>query len=256
MAAPLALQGGCFNWPQQLFAPDNCVRSADPLWNNPNITLPFAQGDHYVDFTLQDVYGKPHRLRDLLQTKNVLLQFGSYTCNVFQNNIYNTGRLMEMHDFHSIVVYTTEAHPIYYNSTINTREMNNSPYFGGEKEGRDSKFEQAYTYDERLEAARATLAILPKDTLVLVDTLDETNVEKNNQFWCTYGPAPNAGYLLRQWDGKVASAQGWISLDRMNQALTNLAKNDCPGWNLNACMAMCPVESTACRQNCNDKCEG
>jgi hypothetical protein len=55
----------------------------------------------------------------------------------------------DMHDFHSVVIYTTEAHPIYYNATSHTSEMNNSPYFGDEREGRDSKYEQAFNYEER-----------------------------------------------------------------------------------------------------------
>jgi hypothetical protein len=49
---------------------------------------------------------------------------------------------------------------------------------------------------------------------MLVDEIGATI----NPIWCTYGPAPNAGYLIDQ-DGTIAAAQTWFDAASMRTAI-------------------------------------
>ena len=64
-----ALISGCFDWPAQEFTPDNIADGRPTL----------TEGELAVDFTLEDVDGKPHTLSQLLATKPVLLVLGAFT---------------------------------------------------------------------------------------------------------------------------------------------------------------------------------
>lgn len=63
------LTPGCYDWPT------DDVRQPDMV----AYALPFAPGDAVIDFTLREVSGVKHSLRDLLATRPVLLVFGAYT---------------------------------------------------------------------------------------------------------------------------------------------------------------------------------
>ena len=53
--------------------------------------------------------------------------------------------------------------------------------------------------------------------LVLVDEID-------NPVWCTYGPAPNAGYLIGS-GGKIITKQGWFDPVKMADAIESYLIN-------------------------------
>ncbi len=55
--------------------------------------------------------------------------------------------------------------------------------------------------------------------LMLVDDMDP--LERNNPMWCTYGPAPNSGYLLSM-TGKVIVSQKWLDVSAMENAINEL----------------------------------
>jgi hypothetical protein len=60
----------CFNWPAEEFSPSNNVGG---------LSASVVEGQQAVDFTLMDVDGTSFTLSTLLETKPVLLVFGSYT---------------------------------------------------------------------------------------------------------------------------------------------------------------------------------
>lgn len=66
---PTELESNCYNWPSQEFSPTNKA----------NLNLTFSPGDTAVDFILQDTDGQAYNLYSLLETKPVLLVFGSFT---------------------------------------------------------------------------------------------------------------------------------------------------------------------------------
>lgn len=65
-----ALVSGCYNWPDQLFTPEN---------NTGSLEISVAAEEPAIDFTLKDLTGASHTLSTLLETKPVLMVFGSYT---------------------------------------------------------------------------------------------------------------------------------------------------------------------------------
>ncbi len=65
-----ALVSGCYNWPDQPFTPES---------NTGDLRIPVAAGEPAIDFTLKDLTGASHTLSTLLETKPVLMVFGSYT---------------------------------------------------------------------------------------------------------------------------------------------------------------------------------
>lgn len=64
-----ALKSNCLNLPAQAISPTNHAK----------VTTALTAGKAAVDFTLLDVEGKAYTLRDLLQTKPVLLVLGGFT---------------------------------------------------------------------------------------------------------------------------------------------------------------------------------
>jgi hypothetical protein len=60
----------CYNWPAEEFSPSNNVGG---------LSTGVSEGQQAIDFTLKDVDGTEHTLSTLLETKPVLLVFGSYT---------------------------------------------------------------------------------------------------------------------------------------------------------------------------------
>ncbi len=111
---------------------------------------------------------------------------------------------------HVVVVYIVEAHPA----------GDPSPYSGDEwTEGYSWDTEgnpvgQPGTYEERVALARQTAEDEDMTVLLLVDGMD-------NAVWCTYGPAPNAAYLIAQ-DGTILTRQTWYDPPAMADAVAGL----------------------------------
>ncbi len=196
---PTELEEGCFGFPDEDASTTNFASKV----------LGLDVGDTAVDFTLLDLDGTPHSLSELLETKPVMIQTGSYTCPVFQDNIRDTELLAAQfgEEVHFVVVYTPEAHPL----------GEPSPYFGTLREARYSIFGTERTYDERVEHA-ASLE-LNHDQLLLIDDLSPG--ELDNPFWCTYATAPNAAFLIER-DGTINTAHLWFDAPSMLDAIENL----------------------------------
>lgn len=98
---------------------------------------------------------------------------------------------------HFVHVFSIEAHPM---------APDISPFSGTVWEAEYSTVPQAVTYEARLDLAKRMTRFLAGDQLLLVDALDREGLV--NPVWCTYGPAPNAAYVIRQ-DGTIAFAAKW-----------------------------------------------
>lgn len=188
----------CFGWPAQEFTPSN--------FTPPRASM--SAGSTAIEFELRDLGGTTHTLTDLLATKPVFLQMGSYTCPVYQGKIAETNRLASMYgaDVHFVIIYTIEAHP----------KTDPSPYRGAIWENSTTEnYRQPMTYAERLIPAAALT--LGANQLLLIDELGA----QNNPVWCTYGPAPNAAFLIAM-DGEIVAAQTWFDSASMEDAITEL----------------------------------
>jgi hypothetical protein len=78
---------------------------------------------------------------------------------------------------------------------------------------------QARTYEERVERAATTRTLLEGSPIQLVDGLDMDGLI--NPVWCTYGPAPNATYLIGQ-DGIIRLAERWTDGAHVEAAIREL----------------------------------
>jgi len=113
---------------------------------------------------------------------------------------------------HFVHIYCIEPHP---------RAPDPSPYTGRPWESTFSTRPQTGTYNDRLELARETEALIDETQLMLVDDL--TPGERNNPVWCTYGSCPNCAYLFRR-DATVEAAQLWFDAEEMKAAIDGLLR--------------------------------
>ena len=65
----MELESNCFGWPDQDFSPTNYA----------NLTVALDEGMPAVEFALKDTSGEIYTLSSLLETKPVMLVFGSFT---------------------------------------------------------------------------------------------------------------------------------------------------------------------------------
>jgi hypothetical protein len=93
-----------------------------------------------------------------------------------------------------------------------------SPYSGEVWEGATSR-PQPRTYGERVGLAAEMALIIEGGQTVLVDDL--TPGPRTNPLWCTYGPAPNTGYLIDR-NGVLRAVQQWIDVPLMEAAIRQL----------------------------------
>lgn len=163
-------------------------------------TTGLQAGDTAFDFTVYDLNGNSLNLATALSNgRPVLLIAASYTCPVYRNmvpiinDVVNTyGGMLDVY-----IIYTIEAHP----------DIDTSIYFGAVHTGTPNiqagiLYRQPQTYGER--------------KLVVADMLDSMNTLAPvfidgpcNNWWSTYGPAPNNSYLI-DTNGIVFSKHGWF----------------------------------------------
>jgi hypothetical protein len=111
---------------------------------------------------------------------------------------------------HLVHIYVVEPHPL---------DPDPSPYRGEVWETTYSERSQPKSYDARVALAREIEALLEGNQLMLVDEL--TPESRNNPLWCSYGPAPNSGYLIDQ-TGKLREVHTWIHVLQMEWAIDAL----------------------------------
>lgn len=93
-----------------------------------------------------------------------------------------------------------------------------SPY-SGEAWGNEYSRPQPLTYQARVSIAGDVKALLVGNQTVLVDDL--TPRARNNPLWCSYGPNPNAAYLIDR-SGTLRVVQKWIDVSTMEAAIRQL----------------------------------
>lgn len=157
-------------------------------------------GDTAFDFTLYNLNGDSLNLETALSNgRPVLLIAASYTCPVYRgmvpviNDVVNTyAGLLDVY-----IIYTIEAHP----------DIDTSVYFGYVHTGTPNiqagiLYRQPTTYGER--------KVVVDDMLDSMTTLAPVFIDGPcNNWWSTYGPAPNNSYLI-DTNGIVFSKHGWF----------------------------------------------
>ncbi|MGD9857491.1 MAG: deiodinase-like protein [Planctomycetaceae bacterium] len=170
------------------FARDHTLLSRESLANRLRRFEDFhlrkpAPGDLAPPFELRDLDGAIVSLADLLKTKPVVIETGSYTCPVFRGRHASIEQLAaEFADkVHLVVLYGREAHPDY---------------------GRFAGISQPSRTEDRIKLAADAARELTIGVPVLVDDVDNKVLE-------AYGALPNCGLIVGQ-DGRVFYKLSWI----------------------------------------------
>jgi hypothetical protein len=204
-----ALVSGCYGLPEEEFSETNRVGEA---------FVSLKAGDLAVDFEARDLTGQAYRLSTLLAEKPVLLFLGNYTCPIYQGKIPAIETLAKTSSdgsktygdkLHFVHSYGVEAHP---------KSPDPNPNKGRVWEGPYSSLHQPHTYEERVANAKQ-LELDPESQLLLIDDLAPGAL--NNPVWCTYGPAPNAAFLIAQ-DGIIYAAHDWLDVPSMQGSIDAL----------------------------------
>ncbi|MCK6550797.1 hypothetical protein L6R52_33475, partial [Myxococcota bacterium] len=193
----IALARGCLGQPTQALTPLNQTPVRVGLW----------AGTKAIDFALADVRGERVVLTQLLKSAPVVLELGARTCGNFNWNSEGMDRLAKKFrgKAHFVTVYVIEPHPTFPDA---------SPFRGRPFKLHFSDASQPRSYAERRAHGAATQSKIAPERRVLVDDLD-------NPVWCTYGPAPNAAFIIRQ-DGVIEAAHPWLHVESLEGSLEAL----------------------------------
>jgi hypothetical protein len=199
---------------QQLVAQPNLLPSIGigplPADNEPVCYIPWYLGSFYTsglqagdtahDFTLYNLNGDSLNLATALGNgRPVLLIAASYTCPVYRGKVPVINDLVTMYAglLDVYIIYTIEAHP----------DIDTSVYFGHVQTGTTNiqagiLYRQPTNYGER----KSVLS----DMLDSMITLAPVYIDGPcNNWWNTYGPAPNNSYLI-DTNGIIYSKHGWF----------------------------------------------
>jgi hypothetical protein len=181
-----------------------------PADSDPVCTIPWylgsfnnsglQNGDTAYDFTLFDLNGDSLNLATALSYgRPVLLVAASYTCPVYRDMVPVINDIVTSYAglVDVYIIYTVEAHPA----------IDTSVYFGFVQTGAANiaagiLYEQPDTYGER--------KAIVDDMLDSMTTLAPVFIDGPcNNWWSTYGPAPNNSYLI-DTNGVVFSKHAWF----------------------------------------------
>lgn len=160
-------------------------------------------GDTIPGFRFYDRNGVSYDAQSLLQSgKPLLVIGGSYTCPVFRQKIARINQIATQFSgqLNILVVYVVEAHP---------KSPDVSPYSGNVWTTSDNQSEgvlylQPTTYGARKQTLSDMLAKAAY-TLSVPVVIDGPC----NQWWSTFGPAPNNAYLIKP-NGVIYKKHGWF----------------------------------------------
>lgn len=159
-------------------------------------------GDTIPEFILYSVNDEKVDIASVLSSgKPTLLIGGSYTCPVFRQKREKINQLAAMYGdrVNIFVVYTEEAHPKAPDFSPNsgnvwTLDVNIK---------KNILYAQPRTYGDRRKTAKEMLAVRELKVPLLLDG-------PCNQWWTTFGVAPNSAFLIAP-SGILVHKQGWLN---------------------------------------------
>jgi hypothetical protein len=180
----------------------------DTVQKNNYVNAGFMPGDTVPMFKLYDLSGDSMELEKVLDKERpVLLISGSYTCPVFRERIDMINIIAATYSnlISMWIIYQIEPHP----------DIDISPYSGTvwtntENYTENILYRQPLTYGARKAIVSDMINnYIPINMHIVIDG-------PCNDWWLTYGPAPNIAYLITP-DGVVFTKHGWF-----NQAPYNM----------------------------------
>ena len=173
----------------------------------------FQLGDPVADFMLYDTGNVAVQLSQLLSDgKPALIVSASASCPAYRNTaqyVLPDMYVMFGSSVHFVVVYQLEAHPVGpdfspFSDTVNTTAINIADSI---------LLPQHRTYGDRKNAA---IQLFNTQVFSCPTVIDGPG----NEFWNTYGPSPNNGYLIAP-NGTVYAKYGWMQHSKV-QAISDI----------------------------------
>jgi len=180
--------------------PANSATLCDQPWYLGSFyTSGLAVGSTVPDFKLYGLNGDSLVLSTALsEGKPVLLIAGSLTCPVFRNKVNTINQVISTYGtaIKVFVIYTLEAHP-----------TDTSVYFGyvnitTANQNAGILFPQPTTYGQRKQMVDTMSYYVSLNAPVFIDG-------PCDQWWNTFGPAPNNAYLINP-AGVIVKKHGWF----------------------------------------------
>lgn len=173
--------------------------------------LGYQKGSKIPDLTLFSPEGVKFSMSEVLaQNKPLLLISGSYTCDVSRGNLPDINALILKYKdrVNTYLVYTIDAHP---SDVASPYSETNKVSLARENVRQNIEAKQPGTYGARKMLAQKWKQQNYISAPIIIDN-------PTNDFWLTYGQAPNMAYLINP-DGTVYYKQAWFSYFDMDDAI-------------------------------------
>lgn len=173
-----------------------------------------AVGDTIPQFQFYTLSGTPYDAQSLLNTgKPLCIVAGSFTCPVWRGKITELNNLISTYgsQVNFLVVYVVEAHP----NSPDVSPYSCNVWVTSQNQTEGVLYLQPTTYGARKQVATDMM----NNTCNCMQTFNCPMVIDGpcNEFWTTFGEAPNNAYLISPIDGTVYCKHGWF-----NQAPNNM----------------------------------
>lgn len=191
----------------------NIICSSNYNFDNEGLKV----GDTIPQFQFYTLNGTPIDALTQLQTgKPLLLIAGSITCPVYRGKISAINSLISTYGnkINTLIVYVTEAHP----NTPDVSPYSCNVWTHSQNISEGVLYLQAKTYGQRKAAATDMM----NNVCSCMPVINAPVVMDGpcNEYWKTFGEAPNNAYLINPVNGTVYCKHGWF-----NKAPSNMA--DC-----------------------------
>ena len=168
----------------------------------------FQVGDTIPQFQFYTLAGNPMDAQTLLNTgKPLCIVAGSFTCPVWRGKIATLNTLVSTYgsQVNFLVLYVCEAHPM----SPDVSPYSCNVWNPSQNQTDGVMYLQPTTYGQR----KATATDMVNNTCSCIPTINAPMVIDGpcNEFWTTFGPAPNNAYLINPIDGTVYCKHGWFN---------------------------------------------
>ena len=165
-------------------------------------------GDTIPQFQFYTLNGTPMDAQTLLSSgKPLCIVAGSFTCPVWRGKITDLNTLVSSYgsQVNFLVVYVCEAHP----KSPDTSPYSCNVWNPSQNQTEGVMYLQPTTYGAR----KATATDMMNNTCTCMPTINAPMVIDGpcNEFWKTFGPAPNNAYLINPTNGTVYCKHGWFN---------------------------------------------
>lgn len=165
-------------------------------------------GDTIPQFQFYTLTGTPYDAQSLLSSgKPLCIVAGSFTCPIWRGKITDLNNLIATYgsQVNFLVVYVVEAHP----NTPDVSPYSCNVWTTSQNQTENVLYLQPTTYGDRKTVATDMI----NNTCGCMQTFNCPMVIDGpcNEYWTTFGEAPNNAYLINPLNGTIYCKHGWFN---------------------------------------------